>query len=147
MSYLCFSPDEYQALCLLADQLPRGMGLHALQHFLVAYLPPNQLELARRIGRLDQRHMRLLAQHLRKRGQAGGVEDGRGAFSDEELEAVAGACDSSRHPVRFLQYYRFLLVEKLSGTHSALARKLARLSERQFARLYEQLKGRRNGSA
>jgi hypothetical protein len=40
-----------------------------------------------------------------------------------------------------------LLVEKLSGTHPALARKLARLSERQFARLYEQLKGRRNGSA
>jgi hypothetical protein len=39
-----------------------------------------------------------------------------------------------------------LLVEKLSSRHLDLARKLARLSERQFASLYEQLKGQWNGS-
>jgi hypothetical protein len=147
MSYLRFGPDDYQALCQLADQLPRGVSLHTLQHFLVAYLPLDRLELAQKIQRLDQRHLRLLYEHLKERSQAGGAEDRQGNFSAEELNVVAQACASFRHPVRFLRYYQDLLVEKLSHRHLALACKLARLSARQFARLCEQLQGRRNGSS
>jgi hypothetical protein len=54
MSYLRFSSDEYRALCRLSEQIPlQGMGPSALQHFLVAHLPPEQLGLAKRIARLD----------------------------------------------------------------------------------------------
>ena len=65
MSYLRFSAEEYQALCRLAGQIPLGgIAPLALQDFLVAQLPPQQLGLAKRIARLDNLQMRLLHEHL-----------------------------------------------------------------------------------
>lgn len=64
----------------------------------------------------------------------------------KEPKVVTRACDSFRRPVRFVRFYQDLLVETLSCRHFALARKVARLSECQFARLYKQLKGQWNGS-
>ena len=60
----------------------------------------------------------------------------------EELEAVAKACQSFLFPIRFLNYFRGSLVQHLQNVHPALARKLSHLSDREFARLYEQVNGR-----
>ena len=65
MRYLRFSSKEYQTLCRLSEQISlEWMAPAALQHFLVAHLPPQQLGLAKRIARLDNLQMRLLHEHL-----------------------------------------------------------------------------------
>ena len=147
MSYLHFSPDEYRALCRLAEQIPRGgMGLSALQHFLVANLPLEQLDLANRVARLDDRPMRLLHKHLLGRRQAEALESDKLTFTEEELELIIQAIDFPRHPLRFLRHFQKSMVERLSDAYPSLAWKLARLSERQFERLYEHVRGRKEGS-
>ena len=147
MSYLRFSPDEYRALCRLSQQIPRGgMGLPALQHFLVANLPLEQLDLANRVARLDDRPMRLLHKHLLGRRQAEALEGVKLKFTEEELKLVTQAIDFPRHPLRFLWLVRKSMVERLSDHSPSLAWKLARLSERQFERLYEHVRGRKEGS-
>src|SRR6516162_9712548 len=148
MSYLRFSPDEYRALCRLAEQIPRGgMGLSALQHFLVANLPLAQLDLANRVARLDDLQMQLLHEHLQGQSLEDALAGEWDGFTEAELEAVADAWESFPYPRRFLRYFRRPLVHLLSDGSPDLARKLDGLSERQFTRLYEYVKGRREGNA
>jgi hypothetical protein len=148
MSYLRFSPDEYRALCRVSQQIPLGgMDHSALQHFLVANLPLEQLDLAKRVARLDDRPMRLLRKHLLGRRQAEAPAGKRYAFTEEEVTVLTQAIDFPGHPLRFLWLVRKSIVERLSDHSPSLAWKLARLSERQFERLYEHVRGRREGSA
>jgi hypothetical protein len=63
------------------------------------------------------------------------------------LRVLAEACEPFVSPVRFVRYLRVALVAHLRDLFPDLARKVARLSERQFERLYEQVTGRSNGSA
>jgi hypothetical protein len=148
MSYLRFSSEEYEIISRLAQEIPlSGADLPALKHFLVAYLPLQRLDLTMRISRLDNRQMRLLYEHLKNdRKEAAGTE-GKHLFTDEEVDTVAEACASLVGPTRILRYYRASLVDHLRDAHPELARKVARLSERQFEHLYEEVKGRRKGSA
>jgi hypothetical protein len=147
MSYLRLSPEEYRVLCRLCEQLPLGAtGLTAFRHFLVAYMPLDQLELAKRIARLDDRPMRLLQKHLLGRRQAEALESDKLTFTEEELELIIQAIDFPRHPLRFLRHFQKSMVERLSDSYPSLAWKLARLSERQFERLYEHVRGRKEGS-
>jgi hypothetical protein len=147
MSYLHFSPDEYRALCRVSQQVPLGSMDHsALQHFLVANLPLEQLDLANRVARLDDRPMRLLHKHLLGRRQAEALEGDKLPLTEEELELITQAIDFPRHPLRFLWLVRKSMVERLSDHSPSLAWKLARLSERQFERLYERVRGRKEGS-
>jgi hypothetical protein len=148
MSYLRFSPEEYRSLCRLCEQLPLGAtGLTAFRHFLVAYMPLDQLELAKRIARPDDRPLRLLRKHLLGRSQTNALEGDKLPFTEEELELITQAIDFPRHPLRFLWLVRKSMVEHLSDHSPSLARKLARLSERQLERLYEHVRGRKEGSA
>ena len=148
MSYLRFSPDEYRAICRLAEQIPRGgMGLSALQHFLVANLPLAQLDLANRVARLDDLQMQLLHEHLRGQSLEDALAGEWDGFTEAELEAVADVWDSFPYPNRFLRHFREPLVRLFSDTFPGLARKLARMSEHQFTRLYDYVKGRGEGSA
>ena len=148
MSYLRLSPEEYRVLCRLCEQLPLGAtGLTAFRHFLVAYMPLDQLELAKRIARLDDRPMRLLQKHLLGRRQAEAPAGKRYAFTEEEVTVLIQAIDFPRHPLRFLRHFQKSMVERLSDSYPSLAWKLARLSERQFERLYEHVRGRKEGSA
>jgi hypothetical protein len=147
MSYLRFSPDEYGLISRLAQEFPlRGADLPALKHFLVAYLPLDRLDLTMRISRLDNRQMRLLYEHLKNEQNGGTGAGDRHPFTDEEMDTVAEACSSIVSSTRFLRYFRVSLINHLRDTHPELTRKVARLSERQFERLYEQVKGRRKGS-
>ncbi len=147
MSYLRFSPEEYGIISRLAQEIPlSGADLPALKHFLVAYLPLHRLDLTMRISRLDNRQMRLLYEHL-KNERKDAAADGRTLFTEAEMDTVAEACASLVAPTRFLRFFRSALVDHLRDDYTELARKIARLSERQFERLYEQIKGRRKGSA
>jgi hypothetical protein len=148
MSYLRFSPEEYRIISRLAQELPlSGAGLPALKHFLVAYLPLDRLDLTMRISRLDNRQMRLLYEHLKNEREDDVGADGKHLFTAEEMDTVAEACAYVISPPRFLRYFRASLVEHLRDTYPELARKITRLSARQFERLYEQVKGRKKGSA
>jgi hypothetical protein len=148
MSYLRFSPQEYQVICRLAEKLPlSGTELPALKHFLVAYLPLDWLDLTMRISRLDHRQMRLLYERLKKERGETAAADPKHPFTDEEMDAIAEACAAVVFPARFLRYFRASLVNHLRDRFPDLARKIARLSERQFERLYESVKGRSKGSA
>ena len=147
MSYLRFSPEEYRVLCRLTEQLPVGAtGLTAFRHFLVAYTPLDQLELAKRIARLDNLQMRLLHEHLPGPNPDDSTPDGWDGLTEEELEAVADAWDSFPYPHRFLGHFREPLVYLFRDTFPGLAQKLARMSERQFTRLYDYVKGRGEGN-
>jgi len=147
MSYLRLSPEEYRVLCRLCEQLPLGAtGLTAFRHFLVAYMPLDQLELAKRIARLDDRPMRLLHKHLLGWSQTNALAGKRDAFTEEELKLITRTIDFPRHPLRLLRHFQKSMVERLSDSYPSLAWKLARLSERQFERLYEHVRGRKEGS-
>jgi hypothetical protein len=147
MSYLRFSAEEYQALCRLSEQISlERMAPSALQDFLVAHLPPQQLGLAKRIARLDNLQMRLLHEHLPGPNPDDSTPDGWDGLTEEELEAVADAWDSFPYPHRFLGHFREPLVYLFRDTFPGLAQKLARMSERQFTRLYDYVKGRGEGN-
>jgi hypothetical protein len=148
MSILRFSGDEYRVLCRLSERIPlEEMTPSALQHFLVAHLPPQQTGLARRIARLDNLQMQLLQENLPGLNPVEAMRDVRDAFTEAELEAVADAWDPFPYPIRFLRHLRYPLVRRVSDSFPGLARKLSGLSERQFTLLFEHVKGRREGNA
>jgi hypothetical protein len=147
MSYLHFSPEEYRVLCRLGEQLPlAATGFTAFRHFLVAHMPLDQLALAKRIARLDDRPLRLLQQHLLGRRQAEAREGDTLTFAEEELQLLTQTIDWPRQPLRFLWLFQKSMVQRLRDHSPSLARKLARLSARQFEELYEHVRGRKEGS-
>jgi hypothetical protein len=148
MSHLRFTPDEYHVMRRLVRAAPLSrMDLLAFKCFLVANLPLNHLDLARRVDRLEDDQMRLLNERLVRPSPA---DAGRGewdAFTEVELEAVADAWGSFPYPNRFLRHFPEPLVHLVSDGFPGLAEKLAGLNERQFRLLLEYLRGRREGSA
>ena len=147
MSFLRLSPEEYRVLCRLCEQLPLGgTDPTALRHFLVANMPLDQLELAKRIAQLDNRPMRLLRKHLLGRSQTNAPAGKRYAFTEEEVTVITRTIDFPRHPLRLLRHSQKSMVERLSDSYPSLAWKLVRLGERQFERLYEHVRGRKEGS-
>jgi hypothetical protein len=103
--------------------------------------------LAERIAGLNRRQLGILFDHFSPPDSAGAAPGERPAFSREELRVLAEACESFHGPARFVRYLQAALAEHLCALFPDLARKVARLSERQFERLYEQVAGRGNGSA
>lgn len=145
--HLRFSPEEYRALLRLSGAVPlRGTSLTALRRFLVAHLPLEQLDLAMRIDRLDNRRMRILHEHLVGQGPPGPTPGGRQELTEGEFKAVADAWEGFPYPVRFLRYLRQSLIDSLGEIYPDIAGKLARLGQRQFEGLYERVKGRGEGS-
>ena len=148
MTCLRFSPEDYRALGRLCQPLPAtGGDLTALKRFLLDSLAGAHPSLAARIAGLDGHEMGILFAHFSDRAAADTARGGRHGFSGEELRVVAEACASFLHPVRFVRHLRMALVGHLSDLFPHLARKLGRLSERQFERLYEQVTRRSDGSA
>jgi hypothetical protein len=148
MSYLRFSPNEYHAIRRLTQAISLAeVDPPALQHYLVAHLPAQRLQLALRVARLNNRQMQLLREHFLVHQQSYAPEGDKLAFTEEELEVVSQAIDFPRHSLRFLRLFQKSMVDCLSEASPSLAGKLARLSERQFGRFYEYVKGRKEGSA
>jgi hypothetical protein len=148
MTHLRFSPADYRSLCRSCPPpLPLGLDPRAFRRLLVTSLAEAHPSLAERIAALNGHQLRTLHDHFRGLAAAGRPKGGRHGLSAQELTTVAEACESYLHPVRVLRYFRDALVGHLRDLFPGLARKLARLSERQFARLYEQVTRRSNGSA
>jgi hypothetical protein len=147
VTYLRFSPADYRNLCRFC-QPPLHPRLHTLafKRLLVTSLAEAQSSLAGRVAELRGPELRILRDHFNGRATAEAPAGAGHAFSAEELTTVAEACESFLHPVRILRHFRGALVGHLSDFFPALALKLARLSERQFSRLYEQVTGRGNGN-
>jgi hypothetical protein len=148
MTHLRFSPADYRSLCRFCQPpLPLGLDALAFTRLLVTSLAEAHPALAERVAGMSAQKLRILHDHFRGRATADAPADARNAFSRKELNTVAEACESFMRPVRVLRYFRRALVGHLSDFFPNLARKLARLSERQFARLYEHVTRRRDGSA
>jgi hypothetical protein len=148
MTCLRFAPKDYRALSRFCVPLPTARAdLAAFRRFLVESLADARPQLAERIAGLDGHKMGILLDHFSDRAAADAKRGGRHAFNGEELRVVAEACASYLRPVRFVRYLRMSLVGHLSDLFPHLARKVARLSERQFERLYERVTGRSGGSA
>jgi hypothetical protein len=145
MCYLRLSPDDYHALRrLCSPHLAFPLDLTAFRQLLLFALSDTRPALAERIAGLDRRQVRLLHDHFRRRHPAG-TGGKRHAFSGEELRVLAEACASCRGPGRFLAYLRASLAERLRDLFPTLARKVARLSDGQFERLYAQVTGQAGG--
>ncbi len=148
MSYLRFAPGEYHAIRRLVQASPlREKSLSALKHFLVAYLPVNRLDLALRISRLNGSQMRILREHFLGRRRTDAPAGNGHSFSEEEFKLINRAVDFPDCPIRILRLCQRSVAERLSGDFPLLARKLARLSEREFGLLCEQAMARGKGSA
>jgi hypothetical protein len=147
MTHLRFSPADYRSLRRSCPPpLPTRLDTLAFKRLLVTSLAEAHPSLAERVAELSGQQLRILHHHFRGSATADAPAGARQAFSPEELTTVAEACASVLHPVRFLRHFRDALVGHLRDFCPGLARKLARLSERQFARLYEQVTRRSNGS-
>jgi hypothetical protein len=148
MTCLRFSPKDYRALSRLCVPLPTPRDdLAAFRRFLIQSLADSRPALAERIAAFDGHKLGVLLDHFSDRAPADAPRGGWRAFNGEELRVLAEACASFLHPVRFVRHLRMALVGHLSDLFPHLARKLAGLSERQFERLYENVTGRRGGSA
>jgi hypothetical protein len=149
MSYLRLSRDDYRTVSRLCYQL--DLAFHprpAFRRLLVEALRGVDLDLAGRVARLGHAELKLLQDHFRHRHCPVGTGNEVGAwdeFSPEEREFLAEACVSAPFPVRFVRPFKRLLVEMLHGAWPDLARKVARLSGRQFELLYERACRRKKG--
>jgi hypothetical protein len=86
--------------------------------------------------------MRLLHEYLPGPNPDDATQGGWDGLTEAELEAVAVAWDCFPYPNRFLRHFREILVHLLSDNFPRLAQKLAGLSEPQFTRLYDYVRGR-----
>jgi hypothetical protein len=137
MSYLRFSPREYQAICDVCHAL--NFNRHrptALCHLLVRSLTATVPDLAKRIHRLRHQEMEILHAHLRDQGQP--CE--RHGLSDDEFSLVAAACRPLLVRTRFRCTIKFTLVRHFQDDHPDLAEKLAGLGQARFESLCEQVK-------
>jgi hypothetical protein len=101
--------------------------------------------LAERIAGLNGHQLGILFDHFSQPASAGAAPGEGHAFSGEELRVLAEACESCRGPARFVRYLQAALAERLGDLFPTLARKVARLSDGQFGRLYAQVTGHASG--
>jgi hypothetical protein len=146
MSYLRFTRDDYRALCrLCSPQRTHGLTLPAFKRLLLSSLSTARPSLAGRIAGLNGRQLGILFDHFSQPASADAAPGEGHAFSGEELRVLAEVCEPCRGPGRFLAYLRASLAERLRDLSPPLARKVARLSDDQFERLYARVTGQVGG--
>jgi len=146
MSYLRFCPEDYRALCrICSPHQPHDLRLPAFRRLLLSRLSTARPSLAERIAGLNGRQLGILFDHFSQPASAGAAPGEGHAFSGEKLRVLAEACESCRGPTRFLACMRAALAERLGDLFPSLARKVARLSDGQFERLYARVTGQAGG--
>jgi hypothetical protein len=137
LSYLRFTPDEYQTMADLCRWQRLGR-LHqpAFRRHLADALKDINPDLAKRIARLGRAKLSVLYWHFRERTL---VVKSPTQFTTQDLQLVAEACVTAPFPVRLVRPFKTVLVELFQDDWPGLARKLARLSGHQFEQLYEQV--------
>ena len=146
MPYLRFSPEDYRTLCrLCSPHLTDALDQPAFRQLLVCSLSHCDPALAERIAALDGHRLGILLDHLRERAAAR-PERALG-LGPKELHVLREACRCYPTTARFLRPFKANLVELLRGVFPGLARKVRRLSDEEFGRLYEQVIRRRKDGA
>jgi hypothetical protein len=139
VSYLRFTPFEYQAICRLCRPLDLDDDfLPDFKGFLVASLLGDLPALAKRIALFRRNQLRVLFHHVR-----GPKAQAADALTSEELRALSQACRSLIGVPRFLHTCKDSLIHHFEETRPALARKLVRMSADQFQELFWRMKVRR----
>jgi hypothetical protein len=137
-TYLRFTPREYRAISRTCRSIRLDDDHYpAFQSALVAALRVVQPDLARRVAAFRSYQVGILFEHLKSR------DDTRPTFTAEECRAVARACGSAVLPARFVAWFRDALVGHFREARPDLAEKLARLGERELARLCDRVRQRR----
>lgn len=146
MPYLRFAPEDYRVLCrLCSPHLTDALDLPAFRQLLLCSLAEGHPALAERVAELDGHRLGILYDHFCQRAAARpGADLGLGP---KELHVLREACRCYPTTVRFLRPFKNNLVQVLREVFPALSRKLRRLSDEQFGRLYEQVLRRDKGSA
>ncbi len=147
MSYLRFSPEDYRALCrLCSPHLTDALDLPAFRQLLVCSLSESRPALAGRISQLDGHQLGILYDHFRQR-TAPLRGEGEHGLGPKELRVLREACRCYPTTARFLRPFKANLVEILRDVFPALARKVRRLSDEEFGRLYDEVIRRKRDSA
>jgi glutathione S-transferase len=137
MSYLRFSPREYQAICDVCHALNfNRCRPPTLRHLLARSLADTFPTLADRLRHLRHQEMEVLHAHLRDQGQP--CE--RHGLSDDEFSLVAAVCRPLLARTRFIGTLKPTLFQHLRDDHPELAAKLAGLGQARFESLCEQVK-------
>ena len=146
MPHLRFSPEDYRALCRLCPpRLTDALDLPAFRQLFLCSLAETHPHLAERIAALDGYHLGILFDHFHQRTAARpGADLDLGA---KELHILREACRCYPSTVRFLRPFKANLVQILKDVFPALARKVRRLSDEEFGRLYDQVIRRKRDSA
>ncbi len=137
MNYLRFSPAEYEAVAgVWQARNLHSDPPHSFKHVLAKALSVRFPELAKRISRFGKTALRILGNHLRQQQPLDEQHD----FSAEEISMLAAAGGGLLCNARFIQALRRTLVQYFHHDHPELARKLDRLSLRQFESLCAQVR-------
>ena len=152
MSYLRFTHAEYQTMAhFCREQGLAARSQPAFKRSLVQALADASPALSRRVAGLGGARLNLLYLHFhfatRPAADAPPAADVEGRFTPGELQTLAEACGSVPSPVRFVRPFRRVLVELFEEVAPALARKLDRLSGREWERLYDRARELRRRSA
>ena len=149
MSYLRFIPAEYETIARCSrehDLAARNQP--TFKRLLIQALREVRPELAVRIAGLGRKRMDVLYGHFRfgPRPAADApapAVDVEQRFTPGEIQTLAEACGAAASPVRFVRPFRRVLVELFEEVSPRLARKLNRLSSREWEGLYEQVRALR----
>ena len=143
LSYLRLPRKEFETISLLLGPIPLSDDFFpSFQTVVVQSLAKGSAEISAKIAELRPPQLRLLYKRLQEERKGRPTETQYG-LNREELEAFTQACQCVASSVRFLRHCRDFLVEHFEETLPVLGKKLARLSRRQFERLYAQASGQR----
>jgi hypothetical protein len=136
MSYLRFTPQEYQVLERVRCRLDLGRSLNSFRRSLVLKLERCRPELAQKISRLHIHQLKILLDHFRQDAKPEGEHD----LNAAEVKALTHAFGPLLFHARFSGPLKRALARHLADTSPELAAKLHRLSQRQFEALCEHVK-------
>jgi hypothetical protein len=137
VTWLTFSPREYQAIARLCRSLDPRKNTHKLKRHLVQALAPSLPPLAERIGQLRHCELRLIQNHFQECQRPS--EHG---LTAEEIRSLTEACGILLCHARFARPLRGLVLSHLRKGHPELGRKVDRLTVAQFETLCEHVKQR-----
>jgi hypothetical protein len=135
VSWLRFSPREYQAIARLCRSLDPRKNPYKLKRHLVQSLTPSLPALAERIGQLRHCELRLIQEHFRECQQPSGH-----GLTAEEILTLTETYGSLLCHARFARPLRRALLDRLWERSPDLGRKLNRLTVAQFETACQEIK-------
>jgi hypothetical protein len=139
VGYLRLTPQEYRAVAAVCAALDlRGQHPPDFRRYLAECLEPTFPDLAERVTCFTNGQVRALLSHLRQPPPA----DSPIPLSAWEVGVLAEACGQLFGYDRFLGPLRAALVRSLRSVCPGLATRMARLTARQFERLWEEVRRR-----